>query len=98
MEVCRCPQFRSDRKLCQSTNVGGEITNFGPHEQTDPNVKRVFECLGRDWTAGSSVVQMMVEHQRLTLYSCIVSAPTLVRNEELRDQLANEIHSIHYQW
>ena len=26
----------------QSTNVGGEITDRGPCEQIDPNVKRVF--------------------------------------------------------
>ena len=67
--------------------VDGKITNRGPREQIDPNVQRVFENPARDWTDMKSFTCTDDNRTSVPHIGCIVSAPTLVRDEVLRDQL-----------
>ena len=67
--------------------VDGKITNRGPCEQIDPNVQRVFENPARDWTDMKSFTCTDDNQTSVAYIGCIVSAPTLVRDEVLRDQL-----------
>ena len=72
----------------QYKKVGGEMINSGPREQIGANVQRVFESSARDWTdmkpfpCTDDNLRTSVVH-----IGCIVSAPTLVKDEVLREQL-----------
>jgi len=67
--------------------VDGKITNRGPREQIEPNVQRVFENPARDWTDMKSFTCTDDNQTSVAHIGCIVSAPTLVQDELLRDQL-----------
>ena len=67
--------------------VDGKITNRGPREQIDLNVQRVFENPARDWTDMKCFACTDDNQTSVTHIGCIVSAPTLIRDKELRDQL-----------
>ena len=73
--------------LVQYKIVDGKITNHGPHEQIDPNVQRVFENPARDWTDMKHFPCTEDNRSSVAHIGCIVSAPTLVGDEMLRDQL-----------
>ena len=62
------------------------VMNYGPREQIDFKVRRVFENRARDW---SDFRSFLCTDDRISVahIGCIVSAPTLIRNEKLRDQL-----------
>ena len=67
--------------------VDGKITNRGPREQIDPNVQRVFENPARDWSDMKNFTCADDNRTSVAHIGCIVSAPTLVQDEVLRDQL-----------
>ena len=67
--------------------VDGKITNRGPREQIDPNMQRVFENPARDWTDMKHFPCTEDDRTSVAHIGCIVSAPTLVQDELLRDQL-----------
>ena len=71
----------------QYKKEGDEITNCGPHEEIDPNVQRVFENPARDWTDMEWFSCADNGRTSAAHIGCIVSAPTLIRDEVLRDQL-----------
>ena len=60
--------------------AGNEITNHGPREKIDPNLQSVFVDPARDWKHAD-------DNQTSVHIGCIVSAPKLVKDEMLRDQL-----------
>jgi len=69
------------------TRVEGDgVINYGPREQIGFKVKRIFENRASDW---SDLETFRCADDRISVahIGCIVSAPTLVRNEKLRDQL-----------
>ena len=65
----------------------GEITNHGPREEIDPNVQRIFEDSARDWTDMENFTCADNDRTSVAHIGCIVSAPTLIRDEVLRNQL-----------
>ena len=67
--------------------VDGKITNPGPREQIEPNVQRVFENPARDWTDMKSFICTDDNQTSVAHIGCVASAPTLVQDELLRDQL-----------
>ena len=67
--------------------VDGIITNRGPREQVDSNIQRVFENPARDWTDMKSFTCTDDNQTSVAHIGCIVSAPTLVQDEVLRNQL-----------
>ena len=67
--------------------VDGKITNRGPREQIDSNVQRVFENPARDWTDMKHFTCTDDNRTSVAHIGCIVSAPTLVQDELLKDQL-----------
>ena len=67
--------------------VDGKITNHGPREQIDPNVQRIFENPARDWTDMKHFSCTAGNRTSVAHIGCIVSAPTLVQDEVLKDQL-----------
>ena len=71
----------------QYKKEGDEITNRGPREEIDPNVQRVFENPTRDWTDMQWFSCADNGRTSAAHIGCIVSAPTLIRDEVLRDQL-----------
>ena len=71
----------------QYKKEGDEITNRGPREEIDPNVQRIFEDSARDWTDMQCFTCADNDRTSVAHIGCIVSAPTLVRDEVLRDQL-----------
>ena len=71
----------------QYKKAGDEITNCGPREQIEHNVQRVFENPSRDWTDMKLFICANDNRTSVAHIGCIVSAPTLIRDEVLRDQL-----------
>ena len=71
----------------QYKKEGDEITNRGPREEIAANVQRIFENPARDWTDMQCFPCADNERTSVAHIGCIVSAPTLVRDEVLRDQL-----------
>ena len=67
--------------------VDGEITNRGPREKIAPNVERVFKDSARDWTDMEEFPCADDNRASVAHIGCVVSAPTLVRDEKLREQL-----------
>ena len=67
--------------------AGDEITSCGPREQIEHNVQRVFENPARDWTDMKLFICADNDRTSVAHIGCIVSAPTLIRDEVLRDQL-----------
>ena len=67
--------------------TGNEITNCGPRVQIEPNVQRVFENPARDWTDMQCFTCANDNRTSVAHIGCIVSAPTLIHDEVLRDQL-----------
>ena len=71
----------------QYKKEGDEITNRGPCEEIDANVQRIFENPARDWTDMQCFPCVDDGRTSVAHIGCIVSAPTLIRDEVLRDQL-----------
>ena len=71
----------------QYKKEGDEITNRGPREEIDPNVQRVFKKPAGDWTSIRPFHCADNDRPSKAHTGCIVSAPTLIRDEVLRDQL-----------
>ena len=71
----------------QYKKEGHEITCCGSREEIDPNVQRIFENSARDWTALKPFICADDNRTSVAHIGCIVSAPTLIRDEVLRDQL-----------
>ena len=71
----------------QYKKAGDEITNHGPREEIDPNVQRIFENPARDWTDMHYFPCADNDRTSVAHIGCVVSAPTLIRDEVLRDQL-----------
>ena len=71
----------------QYKKEGTKITNHGPREEIDPNVQRVFENPARDWTDMQCFTCADDNRTSVAHIGCIVSAPILVQDEMLRDQL-----------
>ena len=71
----------------QYKKEGDKITNRGPREEIDPNVQRVFVDSARDWTGMKCFTCADNDRTSVAHIGCIVSAPTLIRDEVLRDQL-----------
>ena len=67
--------------------VDGKIKNHGPREQIDPNIQRVFENPARDWTDMKHFLCTQDNRTSVAHIGCIVSTPTLVQDEMLKDQL-----------
>ena len=67
--------------------VDGKITNRGPREQIDPNVQRIFKKPAGDWTSIRPFHCADNDRPSKAHIGCIVSAPTLVRDEALKVQL-----------
>ena len=67
--------------------VDNKITNRGPREQIDPSVQTVFENPARDWTDMKHFICTGDNRSSVAHIGCIVSAPTLVQDELLKDQL-----------
>ena len=67
--------------------VDGEIKNRGPREKITPNVERVFKNSARDWTDMEEFPCAVNKRPSVAHIGCIVSAPTLVRDKKLREQL-----------
>ena len=65
----------------------GEMTNRGPREEVDSNVQRIFVNPARDWTDMQCFTCADNDRTSVAHIGCIVSAPTLVQDEVLRDQL-----------
>ena len=71
----------------QYKKEGNEITNRGPREEIGKNVQRIFVNPARDWTDMKLFPCADDNRASVAHVGCIVSAPTLVRDEVLRDQL-----------
>ena len=71
----------------QYKKVGDEIINCGPREEIGSSIQRVFENSARDWTDMQSFTCAEDGRTSVAHIGCIVSAPTLIRDEVLRDQL-----------
>ena len=71
----------------QYEKMGDEITNRGPREEIDLNVQRIFENPARDWTDMRCFTCEDDGRTSVAHIGCVVSAPTLIRDEVLRDQL-----------
>ena len=67
--------------------VDSEITNRGPREEISPNVQSIFENPARDWTEMEKFPCAENDRPSKAHIGCIVSAPTLVRDEMLKQQL-----------
>ena len=74
----------------QYKKEGDKITNRGPREEIDANVQRVFENPARDWTDMEKFLCADDNRASVAHIGCIVSAPTLIRDEMLRDQLMKD--------
>ena len=71
----------------QYKKVGDEIINRGLREAIAPILQRVFENSARDWTDIQCFTCAEDGRTSVAHIGCIVSAPTLIRDEVLRDQL-----------
>ena len=71
----------------QYKKEGNETINCGPREKIGKNVQRVFENPASDWTDKKLFACADDNRASVAHVGCIVSAPTLVRDEVLRDQL-----------
>ena len=71
----------------QYKKTGSEITNCGPREEVDPNVQRIFEHPAKDWKSMQCFTCADDKRTSVAHIGCIVSAPTLVQDEVLRNQL-----------
>ena len=71
----------------QYQKEGIEITNQGERREIESNVKRVFEDQARDWSDMKCFTCADDNRASVVHIGCIVSAPTLIRDETLRDQL-----------
>ena len=71
----------------QYKKAGDEMINHGPREEIAPNVQRIFENPARDWTDMKLFICANDDRESVAHIGCIVSAPTLVRDEVLREQL-----------
>ena len=71
----------------QYKKAEGEMINYGPREETGPNVQRIFENSARDWTDLKLFICGDDDRGSVAHIGCIVSAPTLVKDEVLREQL-----------
>ena len=71
----------------QYKKVGDELTNRGPREQIAPILQRVFENPARDWSDMKRFTRTDDGQTSVAHIGCIVSAPALIRDEVLRDQL-----------
>ena len=67
-----------------------KITNQGPREEIGANVQRIFENPARDWTDMKLFPCADDNRASVAHIGCIVSAPTLVKDEVLRDQLMED--------
>ena len=73
--------------LVQYKKEGDEITCHGPREEVDPNVKRIFVDSAKDWTGMQCFICAGDNRTSVAHIGCIVSAPTLIKDEVLRDRL-----------
>ena len=64
-----------------------KITCHDQREEIEPNVQRVFVNPARDWTDMQCFTCTDSNRTSVAHIGCIVSAPTLIRDEVLRDQL-----------
>ena len=64
-----------------------EMINQGSREEIAPNVQRVFENPAKDWTSMEHFICADNDRTSKAHIGCIVSAPTLIKDEVLRDQL-----------
>ena len=71
----------------QYKKEGDQITNRGPRVEIDPNVQRVFKKPAGDWTSIRPFHCADNDRPSKAHTGCIVSAPTLVRDEVLKEQL-----------
>ena len=71
----------------QYKKEGDKITCHGQREEIEPNVQRVFDNPARDWTGVQGFTCADNSRTSVAHIGCIVSAPTLVKDEVLRDQL-----------
>ena len=71
----------------QYKKEGDKITYRGPREEIDPNVQRIFENPARDWTDMQSFPCADNDRASVAHIGCIVSAPTLIGDRILREQL-----------
>ena len=71
----------------QYRKEGDKITCHGQREEIEPNVQRVFVNPARDWTDMQCFTCADSNRMSVAHIGCIVSAPTLVRDEVLRNQL-----------
>ena len=74
----------------QYEKTGDEITNRGPREEIDLNVQRIFENPARDWTDMQCFTCADDGRTSVAHIGCVVSSPTLIGDEVLRDQLMKE--------
>ena len=72
--------------IAQYKKEGDEITNQGSRQEIEPDVRRVFEVSARDWSDMKSFT-CADDRTSVIHIGCIVSAPTLVKDEKLRGQL-----------
>ena len=73
--------------IVQHKKEGDEITNQGSRQEIEPDVQRVFEMSASDWSEIGSFTCADDDRTSVVHIGCIVSAPTLVRDEKLRGQL-----------
>ena len=77
----------------QTKILDGKITNRGAREPVGPNVKKIFENPAKIWSGRKHFTcavydQPPINHRSsVAQIGCIVSAPTLVSDENLRKQL-----------
>ena len=71
----------------QYRKEGDKITNRGPRVEIDPNVQKVFKKPAGDWTSIRPFRCADNDRPSKAHTGCIVSAPTLVRDEVLKEQL-----------
>ena len=71
----------------QYKREGDEIACHGPREEIDQTVWRIFEDSARDWTSMEHFICADDNRTSVAHIGCIVSAPTLIKDEVLRDQL-----------
>ena len=71
----------------QYKKAGDEMINQGSREEIAQNVQRVFENPASDWSKMKLFTCADDGRGSVAHIGCIVSAPTLVKDEKLRDQL-----------
>ena len=71
-----------------------KITPYGHRELVGANVQRIFENPARDWTDMKLFSCADDNRASVAHIGCIVSAPTLVRDEVLRDQIMEDTPNV----